>query len=338
MAGAAELPDGAVAVRRARLAAGLSLRALAARLGVSPATLSAIEHGHTRLSVDRLQQVAEAVGASAADLLVLPAPRFGAVSAAPDAPLAHVVAPESDAAGAWRRFEPLPLGPVVTAAVEAFVETGYHGATVRDIAARAGMSVAGLYHHHRSKQELLTAIFEVTMVDLRWRVTAARDDATAPAARVAAVVEALALYHMYRRDLAFIGASEMRSLDPRARRRIAALRSAVQHVLDTEIAAAIAVLEADTDPRAGHPTGMPAGERHAGHPTGMPAGERHAGHPPGLRHQAHLGARAVATMCTSLPQWFRVGGPTTPEELAVQYADYALALLGLRPTSVSTTP
>ena len=298
-----ELPDGAVAVRRARLAAGLSLRALAARLDVSPATLSAIEHGHTRLSVDRLQRVADAVGASAADLLVLPAPRFGAVSAA-RGPGARVVSPPLiDASGAWRRFEPLPLGPVVAAAVEAFVETGYHGATVRDIAARAGMSVAGLYHHHRSKQELLTAILEVTMADLRWRVAAARDGASDPAERVAAVVEALALYHMYRRDLAFIGASEMRSLDPRARRRIAAQRSAVQHVLDIEIDAAIDAAQADTGALA-----------------------------------ARLGARAVATMCTSLPQWFRVGGPTTPEELALQYADYALALLGLRPARLNTNP
>jgi AcrR family transcriptional regulator/DNA-binding XRE family transcriptional regulator len=285
-----ELPDGALAVRRARLAAGLSLRALAARVGVSAATLSAIEHGHTRLSVDRLQRVADAVGASASDLLVPSAPRFGAVSAGAVARSGPLVTPSADE-GAWRRFEPIPLGPVVAAAVEAFVETGYHGATVRDIAARAGMSVSGLYHHHRSKQELLVIIFEVTMADLRWRVEAARDSAEVPAERVAAVVEALALYHVYRRDLAFIGASEMRSLEPRARRRIAALRNRVQHVLDHEIDAA----------------------------TG-PGADTHA---------AHLGARAIATMCTSLPQWFRVGGPTTPEQLAVRYADHAFALLGL---------
>ncbi|MHA3704546.1 TetR family transcriptional regulator [Jatrophihabitans sp. YIM 134969] len=297
-----DLPDGAVAVRRARLAAGLSLRALAGRLAVSPATLSAIENGHTRLSVERLHQVAAAVGASASDLLVLPAPRFGAVSAGRGAPGGPD--PEQLAGvGEWRRFAPLPLGPVVAAAVEAFVETGYQGSTVRDIAARAGMSVAGLYHHHRSKQELLTTIFEVTMADLRWRVDAARDGSDASVARVAAVVEALALYHVYRRDLAFIGASEMRSLEPRARRRIAGLRSAVQHVLDTEVGAALAASPAGADP-----------------------------------HAAHLGARAVATMCTSLPQWFRVGGPTTPEELALDYAAFALALLGLTPSARGTNP
>ena len=289
-----DLPDGAVAVRRARLAAGLSLRAMAARIGVSPGTLSALENGHTRVSVERLQQVADVVGETAADLLVTPTPRFGPVSALGEA---SVVA--SSELGAWRRFEPLVLGPVVGAALAAFVDTGYHGATVRDIAARAGMSVAGLYHHHRSKQELLVALLEVTMADLRWRVDAARVSTDEPTDRVAAVVEALALFHTYRRDLAFIGASEMRSLDVRGRRRIAALRSGVQHALDTEVDAALVVARA----------------RGRGVDTAS----------------ARLGARAVATMCTSLPQWFRVGGPTTPEELAVQYATYALALLDLAP-------
>ncbi len=111
-----------------------------------------------------------------------------------------------------------------------------------------------------------------------------------------AVVEALALYHVYRRDLAFIGASEMRSLDARGRRRIAALRSDVQRVLDTEVDAALAAPDAGPGPGPG---------------------------------AARLATRAVATMCTSLPQWFRVGGAITSEELAVQYAAHALALLGL---------
>ena len=57
-----------------------------------------------------------------------------------------------------------------------------------------------------------------------------------------AVVEALALFHTRRSDLAFIGASEMRSLEPENRRKIAAMRDHVQHVLDRLIDEAVADL------------------------------------------------------------------------------------------------
>ncbi|MFI6225446.1 hypothetical protein ACIBEH_33210 [Nocardia salmonicida] len=34
-------------------------------------------------------------------------------------------------------------------------------------------------------------------------------------------------------------------------------------------------------------------------------------------------------MCTTLPQWFRLDGPSSPEQIATAYADFALGLLGL---------
>ena len=49
------------AIRQARLGAGLSLRTLAGTLDVSPATMSAIETGKTRISVDRVHKIAEAL-------------------------------------------------------------------------------------------------------------------------------------------------------------------------------------------------------------------------------------------------------------------------------------
>nr|MDT0524544.1 transcriptional regulator [Streptomyces sp. DSM 41633] len=39
--------------------------------------------------------------------------------------------------------------------------------------------------------------------------------------------------------------------------------------------------------------------------------------------------RAIATMCTSLAQWFRVDGPSSPEQIAKEYADFALGMLRL---------
>src|SRR5436305_7241075 len=57
------------AIRAARVAAGLSLRALAQSINVSPATVSAIENGKTGLSVARLQDVAAVLGVRPTRLL-----------------------------------------------------------------------------------------------------------------------------------------------------------------------------------------------------------------------------------------------------------------------------
>ena len=83
----------------------------------------------------------------------------------------------------------------------------------------------------------------------------------------------------------------MRSLEPHHYRRIARLRDDVQHLLDTEIAAATT-----------------AGDLAVSH-------RRDAG-------------RAIATMCTALVQWFQPDGHTTPERIATEYAQFALRLLG----------
>ncbi|MGQ4615134.1 TetR family transcriptional regulator [Nocardia sp. R7R-8] len=274
------------AIRRARRAAGLSLREVAGRLGVSPATLSAVETGKTGISIARLARVSDVLGVPIAHLL-------GDASAA--APPSFVRADsEPGAQGGWREFAPLDVDPVLAAALASFVEIGYHGTTVRAIAGRAGTSVAGLYHHYRDKHELLVRILDLTMDELHWRVRAARVEGRDSVHRVRLIVEALALFHTHRRDLGFIGASEMRSLSPSERARIARSRRDLQAILDDAIA-----------------------EAHAEGRITIP--------------QVRAAGRAIATMCTAIPQWFRESGPATPEEVAVQYGDFALGVLGVDP-------
>jgi AcrR family transcriptional regulator len=268
--------DVGAAIRAARAARGLSLRELARAIDVSPATVSAIENGRTEITVGRLHTIAAALSVSAAELL----DGFDPPPPAPPAP----------ADAAWRQYGPLDLDPVLRAAVDEFVATGYHGATMRSIAARAGLSVPGIYHHYASKQDLLVAMFDLTMAELHWRVRAARDEGTSSAHRLQLMVQSLALFHTHRRELAFLGSSEMRGLEPANRRRIAGLRTGIQRLLDAEIAAGLAD-GTFTTPHA-----------------------RDAG-------------RAIATMCTSLAQWFRAAGPRTPEQVATEYARFALALL-----------
>ncbi len=43
-------------------------------------------------------------------------------------------------------------------------------------------------------------------------------------------------------------------------------------------------------------------------------------------------ARAVVTMCTALPQWYSAAGPTSAEDVARQYVEFALDLDRYQPS------
>jgi AcrR family transcriptional regulator len=193
--------------------------------------------------------------------------------------------------GGWRVYEAFEMDPVLRASVEAFNETGYHGATVRDIARRSGLSVPGMYHHFATKQDMLVGILDYGMNDLLDRSRQARDEGQGdPVRTFSLLVECLVLFHCHRRDLAFIGASEMRSLEPSNRARIASMRTAQQRLLDAEV---------DQAHRAGR------------FKVSFP----------------HDASRAVATMCTAIPSWYRIDHERTPEEVAERYVEFALGLM-----------
>ena len=278
-------------IRRIRGDRGWSLRVLARAIEVSPATLSAVENGHTAVTVDRLLRIAGVLRVDPAELL----PTVSAGSRPSRQPRAAFTRPPPEVT--WRDFPALDLDPVLAAAIRCFVATGYHGSTVRTIATAAGVSIAGVYQRSEGKQDLLVQALDLTMDELDWRLADARASAPGGNAgslvRLATLVEALALFHTRRADLAFIGATEMRSIRPADRGRIARRRSAVQRLLDREIADAVTVGLATT------------------------------------RHPHEVG-RAIATMCTSLPQWFDNAGPTTPEAIAHEYALLALQMIGTR--------
>lgn len=272
-------------IRAARTAAGMTVRELARRINVSAATISAIENGKTGVTVARLQEVAVALGVSPSRILNY------ATSGSTQEPLPRSSrAPDPDSSD-WRQFPPLNLDPVLQGALDCFVETGYHATSMRTLAARIGVSVPAIYHHYADKQQLLVGILDIAMSELHWRVAAARAQASTSRGEVALIVEALALFHTHRQQLAFIGVSEMRSLEGVSRRRITKSRDSLQHSLDDAIDRAI------------------------------DDGYLHCTHP-------RAAARAVVTMCTSLPQWFRPGGGLTARETARAYVEYALSMLG----------
>ncbi|MFC7959155.1 TetR family transcriptional regulator [Rhodococcoides kroppenstedtii] len=270
-------------MREVRLERRVSLRELARRLDLSPATINALETGRTTMSVDRLHAVAEALG-------VDPGSLFGRSSA--DARVQERDSPDNGVLRDWRRFEDLDMDPVLRAALRCIVSKGYHGCSIRDIAVEANSSVSALYHYYPGKQDMLRALFDMTMTDLLGRATAARDEeaGASPVERFSRLVESLALYHSYRRELGFLGASEMRSLDKENRSTIAAKRSALQRMVDVEVQAGVESGVFRTD-------------------------------------RPHEAARAVVTMCVAISQWFNPRGDERPEAIAAAYVRFALDLV-----------
>lgn len=285
-------------IRVTRVSLRMSLRELARRLGVSPATVSAIETGSTRITVPRLQSVADILGMSVGDLLAVDpegerrdrwAPRERAPRAAPRTE----PEPANEEWADWRAYPPLSFDVVLTAALEEMLELGYHGATVRGIAARCGLSVPGIYHYYPSKQQMLYRILSLTMTELLGRAEAARSAGDDPVQRFSNLIEHLALFHSRRRELGFIGAREMDSLAPDNRDTIARMRMRQQRMVDREVAAAVELGEFQPfDP--------------------------------------HSAARAVVTMCTALPTWWRPSGPSSAEDIAAQYVRFGLDVMRYR--------
>ncbi len=267
------------------MSTGVSLRELARRLALSPATITALEKGRTTMSVDRLHEIATALGVSPADL-------FATGSAVSPSPRGTG---DDLADGNWREFADIEMDVALRAALACIVRKGYHGCSIRDIAEEANSSVSALYHYYPSKQAMLVALFELTMTDLLHRAKAARDecDPSDHVARFSRLVESLTLYHSYRKELAFVGTSEMRSLEGSSHSDIASKRISLQRMVDLEV-------------QTGVDLGLFATDR------------------------PHDAARAVVNMCVSVAQWYNPSGDEQPEEIAAAYVRFALDLVAHR--------
>lgn len=206
----------------------MSLRSLAASIGVSPATLSQIENGKTGLRVDRLEAIATVLGVGVAQIMDGTVPRRE--SPIPTKPAAV----HAD----WRLYGPLDFSPILAAAVDEFLAVGYHGTTMRRISTRCGMSVPGIYNYYPSKQLILVDILDRTMTDLEWRAESAAASEDDAVGKFCALVENLALYHTHRRRLGFLGSSEVRALEPSNQREVSRRRNRQQELVDEQVHAA----------------------------------------------------------------------------------------------------
>ncbi|MDG3010153.1 helix-turn-helix transcriptional regulator [Rhodococcus sp. D2-41] len=202
----------------------------------------------------------------------------------------------------WRDFSCDDLAAPLRAARELFAIHGYHGTSIRAIADSAGLSVPGLYHHYPSKQVILDALVTHAMNQMLTHTRAA-DAASdgSPDGRFGNVVEALLRFHMERRDDAFVASTEMRSMDEPVLKAHVAQRDMQQRLVRE-------IIE----------QGAATGAFACRHPTEA--------------------ARAVASLCVSVADWYRPDGPLSAEQIVDRYGEFARRIIGADVDGIAPRP
>ncbi len=136
------------------------------------------------------------------------------------------------------------------AAVDVIAEDGFEGASTRDMAARAGVSVAALYHHFPSKlgllREFLDEAYDVTLARIDRRLL----DASGPIARLESVVATLVWTHLhdeFAHRASIVALREYTRLDPPERAAIEVRRKALLNIVEGIVREGIAARVFTTD-------------------------------------------------------------------------------------------
>ncbi|GMV63385.1 MAG: hypothetical protein AMXMBFR74_25530 [Parvibaculum sp.] len=123
------------------------------------------------------------------------------------------------------------LAAIREAGLDLIHERGFEAVSLRQLAARVGLQPGSLYNHIETKQDLLFDLIHNHMVTLLQSVDAELDGIEDPLARLKAFIAFHLTYHIERKREVFIGSSELRSLDPKNRKKIVALRRAYEERL-----------------------------------------------------------------------------------------------------------
>lgn len=179
-------------------------------------------------------------------------------------------------------------------AAEMFAARGYHATTLRELAAKTGMTLGTLYHYFPSKSELLLELMDDAMVPLvaqipRVKATASTD----PAATLAWMVEAFLLGTLERLSTATISETELRALSGPDLSRAVKKRDAYQRVMELVIAEGVRQKVFEVQ-------------------------------------DSKLTVFAILSMCSGVPRWYRPDGRSSPQTIAKSYSALALRMVGYR--------
>lgn len=195
----------------------------------------------------------------------------------------------SPAAPAPPRRESVSAARVREAALDLFARQGYHGTAVSEIAAAVGIRTPSLYNHMESKQQLLAEIIAETMqaVWADYEAAVARhDDVTA---QLRAAAEVYALRHATHPREAMVVNRDVSSLQE-------PLRGEVQELRRRHERAIRGLIE----------DGCRQGVFSVAEPL--------------------LASFGILELCVSIAHWFRPDGPLSADEVARQYAEFAVRI------------
>jgi AcrR family transcriptional regulator len=177
------------------------------------------------------------------------------------------------------------------AALTLFSRLGYHGTTMKDVANELGVRAPSLYNHIDSKQEILQRIVVVGMERALAYQQAAIDATDDVHEQLRWMTAAHVLIHIRHRRSAVVGDRELANLDEPVREQVRARRE----LYESRFRAVI--------------------ER------GVREGAFHV-------NSSKLASFAVIELASSVSAWFREDGPLTDYDVALEYAQMALRIVG----------
>ncbi|MBO0875337.1 MAG: TetR family transcriptional regulator [Pseudonocardia sp.] len=180
---------------------------------------------------------------------------------------------------------------VLDAALTLFAERGYHGTALSQIAGALQVRTPSLYNHMRAKHELLLTIIERTVTAVLDDFHAATAGRTDPLDRLYHATLVYARRHATHRREAIVVNRDTTSLNEPYRTHMQDHRRAHEHALRAIIT-----------------EGVEAGRFHITSPA--------------------LGSFAIREMCVSIARWFRDDGPVGPDQVAREYTEFALNIVG----------
>lgn len=110
---------------------------------------------------------------------------------------------------------------IVEVAARLFVDRGYKGISMREIAQAAGLSKAGIYHHFRDKESLFLAVLTANLQRIERLIEAACQEQSSARARLHAILTGIFALPPAQRAIIRLASQEMAALSPKARREFA---------------------------------------------------------------------------------------------------------------------
>ena len=184
---------------------------------------------------------------------------------------------------------------ILRSARDTFADKGFDGASIRDIAQTAGLSLSALYYYFPSKQE---ALYELVHTAYTWYVEHCRavivDVDDDPVDQLAVAVRYLARYRMENVSVSTVLLRDTERLTGDNAVRVKELQREAREIMGDIVQ------------------------------TGIDAGTFRV-------NSAALATRAIHSICNSLSLWYRPTGDLTPDMIERDFTQYSLRILGIDP-------